>query len=103
MNLINYLSTKLLISINNLKTMREIEIKLRASNLDTIKQQFKEKGWIFSEPIFQHDVVYSSAKNTKPYDQMEEEGYIAIRIRYQNNTATLTLKKQLSSEMDNLE
>lgn len=47
--------------------------------------------------------MYSSVKNTKPYDQIEEEGYIAIRIRYQNNTATLTLKKQLSSEMDNLE
>ena len=83
--------------------MREIEIKLRANNLDAIEAQFKEKGWVFSDPIFQHDVVYSSMKNTKPYDQMEEEGYVAIRIRYQNNKATLTLKKQLSSEMDNLE
>ena len=83
--------------------MREIEIKLRAKNLDAIEQQFRKKDWVFYEPIFQHDVVYSSVKNTKPYDQIEEEGYIAIRIRYQNNTATLTLKKQLSSEMDNLE
>lgn len=83
--------------------MREIEIKLRANNLDAIEQQFKEKGWIFSEPIFQHDVVYSSTTNNEAYDKLEKEGYIAIRIRYQNNKATLTLKKQLSSEMDNLE
>lgn len=83
--------------------MREIEIKLRASNLDSIEQQFKDKGWVFSDPIFQHDVVYSSVANNEAYDRLEKEGYIAIRIRYQNNKATLTLKKQLSSEMDNLE
>ena len=83
--------------------MRETEIKLRVNNLDNIEQQFKEKDWVFSDPVFQHDVVYSFVKNTRPYDQMEEEGYVAIRIRYQDNRATLTLKKQLSSEMDNLE
>ena len=83
--------------------MREIEIKLRVNNLDVIEAQFKEKGWVFSEPVFQHDVVYSSVANTEAYDKIEKEGYIAIRIRYQDNKATLTLKKQLSNEMDNLE
>src|SRR3989338_5867600 len=83
--------------------MREIEIKLKANNLDEIEQQFKEKGWAFSEPIFQHDVVYSSAQSTEAYNKIGGVGHVAIRIRYQNDTATLTLKKQQSHEMDNLE
>ncbi len=83
--------------------MREIEIKLKAKNLDEIEEKLKQQGCVFSEPIIQHDVVYSSAQNTEPYDKIGGVGYIAIRIRYQNNNATLTLKKQQSHQMDNLE
>ena len=83
--------------------MREIEIKLKVNNLDEIEEKLKQQGCIFSEPIFQHDVVYSSIQNTEPYDKIGGVGYVAIRIRHQNNAVTLTLKKQQSHEMDNLE
>lgn len=83
--------------------MREIEIKLKAINLNEIEEKLKQQGCVFSEPIFQHDVVYSSTQNTEAYDKIGGVGYVAIRIRYQDNKATLTLKKQQSHEMDNLE
>src|SRR3989344_1524430 len=83
--------------------MREIEIKIKVNSLDDIEEKLKQQGCVFSEPIFQHDVVYSSAQNTESYDKIGGVGYVAIRIRYQDNKATLTLKKQQSHEMDNLE
>ncbi|OGZ67867.1 MAG: hypothetical protein A3D35_00710 [Candidatus Staskawiczbacteria bacterium RIFCSPHIGHO2_02_FULL_34_9] len=83
--------------------MREIEIKLKAKNLDEIEEKLKQQGCVFSEPITQHDVVYSSVHNTKTYDQIGGVGYVAIRIRYQDDKTILTLKKQQSHKMDNLE
>ena len=83
--------------------MREIEIKLKVNNLDEIEEKLKQQGCVFSEPVTQHDVVYSSVHNTEAYDKIGGVGYVAIRIRHQDNTVTLTLKKQQSHEMDNLE
>ncbi len=82
--------------------MREIEIKLKAKNLDEIEKKLKEKGCVISEPISQRDVIYSLAGSNNEFTSAHE-GDIIFRIRYLKEGAELNLKKQKSNEMDNLE
>jgi len=84
---------------------REIEIKLKAKDLNTLEIKLKDAGCVFSEPINQYDVIYSEGENSgvRPSGKAKE-GHLAIRIRRENeNIAKLTLKQQKSGEMDNLE
>lgn len=82
--------------------MREIEIKLKANNFEEIEKKLKEKDCFLSEPISQHDVIYS-LKNASDEFEETKEGDVIIRIRHLKNTAELNLKQQRSNEMDNLE
>jgi len=82
--------------------VREIEIKLRANNLKEVESKLAEKGCVLSEPISQHDVVYS-LKGSRNEFQSAQEGDIVIRIRYLKDSAELTLKQQRSNESDNIE
>ena len=82
--------------------MREIEIKLKIKNIEELKSKLKEKGCILSEPISQHDVIYS-LKSGKEEFESAKEGDVIIRIRYLKDKAQLNLKQQRSGEMDNLE
>lgn len=82
--------------------MREIEIKLKVSNLEEIETKLKEKGCILSEPIHQHDVNYSKDANTDAWHN-GKEGDVMLRIRHLKNTAQFNLKQQRSGEGDNLE
>jgi adenylate cyclase class 2 len=82
--------------------MREIEIKLKVDSFQAIESKLKEKGCILSEPITQHDVVYSLKSSTKEFESAKE-GDVIIRIRHLKDSAQLNLKQQRSGEMDNLE
>lgn len=83
--------------------MREIEIKLKVKNSDELEKKLIEKGCIFSEPINQHDVVYSTGPETGARLTATTEGHLAIRIRREGDRAELNLKQQKSNEMDNIE
>ena len=82
--------------------MREIEVKIRAKNLEEIEKKLREKGCTLSEPISQYDVVYS-LKGSRNEFESAKEGDIVIRIRRTKDHAELTLKKQRSNESDNIE
>ena len=82
--------------------MREIEVKLKVNNLNFLEKELSKAGCEFSEPIFQHDAIYSSRNINDEFDK-SKEGDVIIRIRKQNGKAELNLKKQKSFEMDNLE
>ena len=82
--------------------MREIEVKLRAGNLAEVEARLKERGCVLSEPIAQHDVIYSP-KNSGEEFTSAKEGDIIIRIRHMKDKAQLNLKQQRSHELDNLE
>lgn len=82
--------------------MREIEIKLKAKNFGEIESKLEERGCVLSEPISQHDVIYSLKNSTEEFESAKE-GDVIIRIRHLKDTAQLNLKQQRSSEMDNLE
>jgi adenylate cyclase class 2 len=82
--------------------MREIEIKMRLKDLENLEKKLKEIGCILSDPISQHDVIYSLKSITEEFEK-SKEGDIIIRIRHLKDTAQLNLKQQKSGEMDNLE
>ncbi|MEK7586712.1 MAG: class IV adenylate cyclase [Patescibacteria group bacterium] len=82
--------------------MREIEIKLKVDNFEEIEKKLKERGCILSQPISQHDVIYSQKGSKKEFEQANE-GDVIIRIRHLKDSAQLNLKQQRSGEMDNLE
>lgn len=83
---------------------REIEIKLKAKNLDELENNLIKAGCVFSEPISQYDVIYSQGGDSgvRPNGKAEE-GHLAIRIRREGGIVKFTLKQQKSNEMDNLE
>ena len=82
--------------------MREIEIKLKAKNFEELEQKLKDKSCVLSEPISQHDVIYSTKSNGEEFTSAKE-GDVIIRIRHLKDKAQLNLKQQRSGEMDNLE
>ncbi len=82
--------------------MREIEIKLKVNNFEKLEKNLLEKGCFLSDPIIQHDVVYSLNNSTKEFESAGEKDVI-IRLRYLKDKTVLTLKKQCSRELDNLE
>ena len=55
--------------------MREIEIKARVKNLDTIRTLLQEKGIELSTPVMHHDVVWG------PKGRMSEAGVPWLRLR----------------------
>ena len=82
--------------------MREIEIKLKVNDIDSLETKLKEAGCVFEDSITQQDVIYSSSVNAGSFDEAKE-GHVAIRIRKEGEKAKLTLKQQKTGEMDNLE
>jgi adenylate cyclase class 2 len=84
--------------------MREIEIKFKAPDSAQILQHLQELGCVLSEPVTQHDTLYSYNGSTKEWDAVKGKvGQVVMRIRRQGNTAVFNLKQQLTSEMDNIE
>ena len=82
--------------------MREIEVKFKVDNLRLLEEKLQAKGCILSEPISQHDVIYSRYSGGVEFAEAKE-GDVIIRLRHLAGITELNLKKQRSSEMDNLE
>jgi adenylate cyclase, class 2 len=82
--------------------MREIEIKLRVEQLEPILQKLLEIGCALSEPIEQHDLIYSKKGSTEEWEN-SKSGHIVMRIRRQKDKAVFNLKQQKTSELDNIE
>lgn len=83
--------------------MREIEIKLRVPDLEALKIKLIEKGCVLSDPISQHDTIYSKKDSIKEEWTKPKEGDIVLRIRRQDGIAEFNIKQQRSHELDNIE
>lgn len=76
--------------------MREIEIKMRVTDLNSIKSQLEKIGCVFNDPIVQKDIIFrrdGEAPNVRNI----------LRIRSVNNRSLFTLKRNVNDELDCLE
>lgn len=79
--------------------MREIEIKARVADKQTLIDNITRAGIQLSQPIKQHDVVYGQkgVADNAP-------GSIWLRIRTENDVTTIfTLKQQHKTGLDSIE
>jgi adenylate cyclase class 2 len=79
--------------------MREIEIKARVSDKQKILTSLQKLGVGLSQPVKQHDVVYS-----RPGAQDNDPGENWLRVRTENDsTVIFTLKRSVTGELDSIE
>lgn len=79
--------------------MREIKIKAKVADKNSLLAAIKDAGIALSQPIKQHDVVYGQVGVGD-----NEPGSIWLRIRTENDTTTIfTLKQQYSGGLDSIE
>ncbi len=83
--------------------MREIEIKARVENLDSIIDALEAQGATVSEPVTQHDVVYGpsgvdgNVDNDSPWLRIRSETKAGETVHY------FTLKKSVTNQLDSIE
>jgi adenylate cyclase class 2 len=75
--------------------MREIEVKIRTDNLRLVQERLEGKGCQFSEPVHQHDTIYTIAD--EDIWTAAKEGDISMRIRQQDDGSVFNLKQQKTS------
>ena len=80
---------------------KEIEVKVKISNIEKIKQKLLELGCVFSEPIIQDDITFVDL-DYGPYDEFQS-GKNILRIRKNNNKYLFTLKQPQKNELDVIE
>lgn len=79
--------------------MREIEIKARVADKAKTLTAIQKLGIALSEPIKQHDVVYS-----RPGAGDNDPGENWLRIRTENDAKVIfTLKRSVTGELDSIE
>lgn len=79
--------------------MREIEIKARVKDKQTLLQKIEKLGITLGEPKTHHDVVFC-----KPGQKDYEEGSIWLRIRTENGSKVIwTLKGDTGRKLDSIE
>ena len=79
--------------------MREIEIKVKIDNVTALKKKLRELAIVLSDPVTQHDVVYS-----RPGAIDDDPNECWLRIRTENDARHIfTLKRSVTSQMDSIE
>jgi len=83
--------------------MREIEIKLKASDLEAVAAKLGELGCALSEPVHQEDINFIHKDDVKWFETTSEN-FLYPRLRIQTGKShTFTVKKPLTNEMDCIE
>jgi len=80
--------------------MKEVEVKAKIDNFDSVKEQLIKLGCEFSEPLIQDDNIY--LKNGTDLGDVRK-GVVAMRIRNSNSKHIFNMKKQLENDLDNIE
>lgn len=79
--------------------MREIELKFKVNNLDTIIKFLEDRNCQISPINYQYDTIYvSDLDNTE-----SKEGSVWLRIRKTNDKIELNYKKQSAKKMESEE
>lgn len=79
--------------------MYEIEVKARISSVNDWRARLEADGVKFMEPFTQDDQTFAETD----WDYTETCQRIVMRLRRQNDTVILTLKRSLTNELDGIE
>lgn len=79
--------------------VQEIEVKATVKNAEDLRQKLESLGCIFSNSIEQKDRIFVP----KGHDIPVENGVNVFRIREQDGKFILTLKQQVTNQLDCLE
>jgi len=80
--------------------MKEIEVKAKVENFDSVKEKLSDMGCEFSESLIQDDKIY--LKNGMDLGHLRK-GLVAMRIRNSNGKHIFNQKIQLENDLDNIE
>ncbi len=84
--------------------MREIEIKLPASDLNSVAKKLESLGCVISAPKTQEDRNFVHKDDVKWFESSTHRNWVYPRLRIQEGKPlTLTVKKPVSNEMDCVE
>ena len=84
--------------------MREVEVKIKVSQLSQFKEYCESAGFQFSSPVTQVDEVYVDRAHAKHFgvtDKLRTATFIRLRTSEHKNS--ITVKQRLSGELDCLE
>lgn len=79
--------------------MREVEVKCRVANVESITKLLHNHGIVLSDPVTQDDEIFIPKGQTLPAGP----GINVLRIRTQGNKTLLTLKYVVSDSLDKAE
>lgn len=83
--------------------MREIEIKLKVENLESVEKRLREMGGVIGDPITQEDLNFVHKEDINWFGPSHGE-WLYPRLRKQaGKPLKLTVKKPISNEMDCIE
>lgn len=80
--------------------MKEIEVKAKLKDIDSVIKKIKSLGCELSDPITQKDIIY--LKNGVDFPSFGM-GDIVLRLRNNNEKIIFTFKKQLETELSSIE
>ncbi len=80
---------------------KEIEVKAKVSNLDTVIKKLTDLGCVFSKSVIQHDETFVD-ESYGPYDEFQK-GKNILRIRQEGERSIFTIKQPDLNEGDAIE
>ncbi len=80
---------------------KEVEVKVKVSNLDPVIKRLTDLGCTFSKPVIQRDITFVDG-DYGPYDEFQR-GKNILRIRDEDGKFIFTLKQPDTNEFDAIE
>ncbi|MDO8743454.1 MAG: class IV adenylate cyclase [Candidatus Azambacteria bacterium] len=80
---------------------KEIEVKAKVANLDTVAQKLLKLGCALSEPLTQNDTIFVDDKYG-PFEKFQPDKNL-LRIRESQGKFLFTLKQPKSNQLDCIE
>lgn len=82
--------------------MKEVEVKVKINSVGDVKKDLEEKGFSFSLPIEQRDVIYANPKILPSYDKFTTSSDF-LRVRRTKDKNYFTFKRPQTGELDVIE
>lgn len=80
---------------------KEIEVKIRLENSDSLLEKLSALGCVFSEPVKQEDQIFTNFPDSEFAEF--KPGINFLRIRKSNGKILFTLKQSLINELEGIE